>query len=54
MFELKQNNAEVHIEETSYHTQGSGEQTSHHVPPNFGEMPPIPLEFANNIGDPNC
>jgi len=23
------------------------------VPPNFAQMPPTPLEFANNIGDPN-
>jgi len=44
------NNAEVPIEEISYHSQGLGDQASHHVPPNFGQMPPIPSELANNIG----
>jgi len=29
------------------------EQASCHVPPNFREMPPIPPELANNIGNPN-
>ena len=47
------NNAEVHVEEISDHVQGSGEQGSHHMPPNFGQMPPISPELANNIGDQN-
>ena len=53
MSESVHNNVEVHIEEISDHGQGSGDQASHHVPPNFGQMPPIPSELANNIRDPN-
>ena len=53
MFESVQNNAEVHIEEISDHGQGSGDQASQHVPPNFGQMPLIPSDLANNIGDLN-
>ena len=53
MSKLVQNNTEIHIKDNSDHGQGSGEQASHHVPPNFGEMPPTPPEFANNIGDAN-
>jgi len=53
MSESVHNNAEVHIEEISDHGQGSSDQASDHVPPNFGQMPPIPLELANNIGDLN-
>jgi len=53
MSESVHNNAEVHIEEISDHGQGSSDQASHHVPPNFGQMPPIPSKLANNIGDPN-
>ena len=47
------NNADVHIEEISDHGQGSSDQASHHVPPNFGQMPLIPSELPNNIGDTN-
>ena len=32
------------------HGQGSDEQASHHMPPNFAQTPPIPPEFVNNIG----
>ena len=53
MSESVYNNAEVRIEEISDHGHGSGDQTSHYVSPNFGQMPPIPPEFANNIEDPN-
>jgi len=53
MSELVQNNAEIHAEDNSDHVQGSGEQVLHHVPPNFGEMPPILPKLANNIGDSN-
>jgi len=53
MSESVHNNAEVHIEEISNHGQGSGDQASHHVMPNFGQMPPISFELANNIGDSN-
>jgi len=28
-------------------------QASHHMPPNFGQIPLIPSELANNIGDSN-
>jgi len=47
------NNTEIHIEEVSDHGQGLGDQASHHVQPTFGQMPPIPSELANNIGDPS-
>jgi len=47
------NNTKIHIKEISDHGQGSDDQASHHVPPNFGQMPPIPSELANNIGDSN-
>jgi len=47
------NNAKIHIKEVSDHGQGSGDQASHHVQLNFGQMPPIPSELANNIGDLN-
>ena len=53
MSESVHNNAEVHIAEISDHGQGSVDQASHNVPPNFGQMPPILSELANNIGDPN-
>lgn len=53
MSESVQNNAEIHIEDNLDHGQGSGEEASHHVPPNLAQMPPIPLEFANNIRDLN-
>jgi len=53
MSESVQNNAEIHIEDNSYHSQGSGEQASHHVLPNLAQMPPIPPEFTNNIGNLN-
>jgi len=36
-------NIEIHVEDNSGHGQGSGEQASYHVPPNFDQMPPIPL-----------
>ena len=51
MSESVHNNEEVHIEEISDHGQGSPDQASHHVPPNFSKMPPIPSELANNIGN---
>jgi len=44
---------QIHIEDNSDHGQGSGEQASHYVLPNFAQLPPIPPEFANNIGDLN-
>ena len=47
------NNAEIHIEKISDHGQRMGDQASHHVPPNFGQMPLIPSELANNIEDSN-
>ena len=53
MSESVQNNAEIHIEDNLDHGQGLGEQGSHHVPSNLAQMPPIPPEFTNNIGDPN-
>ena len=53
MSESVHNNAEIHTEEVSNHGQGSGDEASHHVLPNFGQMPPIPSELANIIGDPN-
>jgi len=53
MSELVQNITEIHVEDNSDHGRGSGEQASYHVPPNFAQMPRIPLEFANDIGDPN-
>ena len=53
MSELVHNNAEAHIEEISDHGQGSDDQASDHVPSNFSQMPPIPSELANNIGDSN-
>ena len=53
MSELVDNNAKIHTEEVSDHGQGLGDQASHHVLPNFGQMPLIPSELANNIGDPN-
>jgi len=53
MSESTPNNAEVHIEEISDYIQGMIDRASHHVPPNFGQMPPIPSELANNIGDSN-
>ena len=53
MSELAHNNEEVHIEEISDHGQGSGDQAFHYVPPNFGQMSPIPSKIAHNIGDPN-
>jgi len=53
MFELVHNNVEVHIEEISDYGQGLGDQASPHVSPNFGPMPPISSELADNIGDPN-
>ena len=48
-----QNDAEIHIGNNSDHGKGSGEQVSCTVPPNFGEMPPIPPELANNVCNPN-
>jgi len=51
MSESVQNNAKIHIEDNSDHGQGSSEQASHHVLPNFSEMPPTSPEFANNMGD---
>jgi len=39
MSESVQNNAEAHVGESIDHRQGSGEQASYHMPPNFGEMP---------------
>ena len=53
MSESMYNNEEIHIEEISDHGQGSGDQASHHVPLNFGQMPPILFELAHNSGDPN-
>ena len=53
ILESAHNNAEIHIKEVSDHGQGSGDQASHHVQLNFGQMPPIPSELANNIGDLN-
>jgi len=53
MSELVDNNAKIHTEEVSDHGQGLGDQASHHVLPNFGQMPLIPSELANNIGDSN-
>jgi len=53
MSESVHNNAKVIIEEITDHGQGSSEQASHYVPQNFGQMPPILPELANNIGDPN-
>jgi len=53
MFESLHNNAEVHIKEISNHGQGSSDQAPHHVPPNFGQMPPILPKLANNVGGPN-
>jgi len=47
------NSVKIHNEEISDHRQRSGDQASHHVPQNFGQMPPIPSELANNIGDSN-
>jgi len=38
-----QNNAEIHIEDNSDHVRGLGDQASHHAPPTFYEMQPIPL-----------
>ena len=49
-----QNNAEVHIEDNSNHSKRLGEQVSNHLPPNLAQMPPITLEFTNNIRDSNC
>jgi len=46
-------NEEVHIDEISDYGQRSGDQASHHVPPNFNQKPPIPSELADNIGDSN-
>ena len=54
MSELVQNNAEIHIKDNSDHGQGSGDQASHHVSPNFGQIPLISSKLANNIGDPGC
>jgi len=53
MSESVHNNAEIHIEEVSDHGKGSGDEASHHMPPNFSQMPLIPSELANNIGDLN-
>ena len=53
MCESVQNNVEAHIWDNSSHGQGLGEEASCHVPPNFGKMPPLPHEFANNIGNQN-
>jgi len=53
MVESVHNNAGVHLEEISNHGQGSGEQAAHHVPPSFGQMPPISPKLVNNVGDPN-
>jgi len=53
MSELVHNNPEVHMQEISDHGQGLGYQASHHVPPNFCQMPSISSELANNIRDPN-
>ena len=53
MSESVQNDAKIHIEDNSDHGLGLGDQASHHVPPNFGQMSSIPTELANNIGDPN-
>jgi len=53
MFKSVHNNIEVHMEEISDHGQGSSDQASHHVPSNFGQMPLISSELANNIGDSN-
>jgi len=51
--ESMHNNAEIHIEEISDHGHGSGDQASHHMPPNFDQMLLIPSELANSIGDLN-
>ena len=53
MFESVHNNEEVHVEEISDHGKELGDQASHHVPPNFGQMPLILSELAHNSGDPN-
>ena len=53
MLESVYNNLEVHIEEISDDGQGLGDHASNHVPSNFGQMPPIPAELTNDIGDPN-
>ena len=53
MSESVHNNEEVHVEEISDHGKELGDQASHHVPPNFGQLPLIPSELANNIGDSN-
>ena len=42
MSELVHHNEEVHIDEISDHGQGSGDQASYHVPPNFDQMPTNP------------
>jgi len=49
MSELVQNNVGIHIEDNLDHGQGLGEQVSCDLPPNFGEMPIIPPELANDI-----
>ena len=53
MYESVQNNAKTYIRDNSDYDQGSGEQGSCNVPPNFGEMPPIPSKLANNIENLN-
>jgi len=53
MSQLGQNNVETHIGDNSEHGQGSGEQAVCNVPPNFGKMPPILPNLANNIGNLN-
>ena len=53
MSESVHNNEEIHIEEILDHGQGSGDQASHQVPPNFGQVPPISSELAHNSGGPD-
>jgi len=53
MSESVHNNEEVHVQEILDHGQELGDQASHHVPPNFGQMSPNLSELAHNSGDPN-
>jgi len=53
MSESVHNNAKIHMEKVLDHDQGSDDQASHHVPPNFGQMPSITSEWVTNIRGPN-
>ena len=53
MPESVHNDEEVRVEEILDHGQELSDQTFHHVPPNFGQMPSILSELAHNSGDPN-